>query len=364
VNSVSCWVTSIVLLAWTSHVHAQTIGNEFAIDTERGIDERAYLDIDGVPQYVIIRGQDRSNPVLLYVHGGPGAAASLYAWKYFTRGGWERNFTVVHWDQQGAGKTFERAGKRIDPDLTIERIVDDGIRVSEELARKLNKDKIVVVAGSWGSPIGVRMAKKRPDLFYAYVGTAQVVSPEDEVIAYRQVLEKAQRKKHSRAEAELEREGPPPYKSAAGFRAQRKWASIYENLPATDFQKEVATTPGTVPADLQTWWSGFLASDAHFRGNDLKGPAMTLDVRSWGPAFELPVFFIQGTDDDVTPMSQVRAYFEWIVAPTKRLLPIEGAGHNASTSRSEDFLKLLEEYVRPIAVADANPAGGGDKPPL
>jgi hypothetical protein len=117
----------------------------FAIDPQRGIDERVYLDIDGVAEHVLIRGEDRDNPVLLFLHGGPGAAASLYAWKYFARGGWEKHFTVVHWDQPGAGKTFERAGSKLDPNLTVDRIVDDGIAVSTAIARKLGKHKIVLV---------------------------------------------------------------------------------------------------------------------------------------------------------------------------------------------------------------------------
>jgi pimeloyl-ACP methyl ester carboxylesterase len=330
--------------------HAETWPESLAIDPARGIDERTFLDINGVEQYVIIRGEDRNNPVLLYLHGGPGAAASLYAWKYFTRGGWEKSFTVVNWDQPGAAKTFARAGNKLDPALTIDRIADDGLAVAEQIASKLGKDKIFLVGGSWGSAIGVKMALKRPDLFYAYVGTAQMVDkPADEALGYRRVLDKARRLSHEAAIAELERAGPPPYGSLAQFLVQRKWANAYERLPAIDIQKELASTPGTVPADLQTWRTGFLTSDQHFRGADMKGPLAMLDVRHWGRRFGLPVFFIQGTEDDIAPMDNVAAYFEWLEAPSKKLLPIAGAGHNASTAHSEAFIGLLNEHVRPLA---------------
>lgn len=342
-------VAAMLIISMCAGAEATT--DTFAIDSVRGIDERAYLEIDGVPQYVMIRGEDRDNPVLLYVHGGPGAAASLYAWKYFTRGGWERSFTVVNWDQQGAGKTFGRAGNKIDPTLTIERIAEDGIAVAAAVARKLGKRKIILAGGSWGSIIGVRMAKLRPDLFYAYIGNAQVVSPHDEAVAYRRVLDKARNRGIASAVTELEKAGPPPYRSPDAFRAQRRWASIFEKHPRVDIQKEVASTPGTVPADLSVWAAGFLASDAHFRGANMQGPAQTIDLTTWGPEFELPVILIQGAEDDVTPTSEVRKYFEWIQAPTKRFLVIEGAGHNVVTSHSEAFGKLLVESVRPLALA-------------
>jgi pimeloyl-ACP methyl ester carboxylesterase len=331
---------------------AQAPAEAFSIDNTRGIDERLYVDINGVAQHVMIRGEDRDNPVLLYVHGGPGAAASLYAWKFFTRGGWERSFTVVNWDQQGAGKTFGRAGNKIDPTLTIERIADDGVAVAEAVARKLGKRKIILAGGSWGSVIGARMAKQRPELFHAYVGNAHVVSPNDEVVAYQRVLDKARGQGIAAAITELEKSGPPPYKSPASFRAQRKWAGIFEKHPPVDIQKEVASTPGTVPADLATWWAGFLASDAHFRGADMGGPAEKIDLTTWGPEFELPVILIQGAEDDVTPTSEVRKYFEWIQAPKKQFLVIEGAGHNVVTSHAQEFGRLMVEHVRPLAMAD------------
>jgi pimeloyl-ACP methyl ester carboxylesterase len=342
-------VAAVLIISMCARAEGTT--ETFSIDSARGIDERVYLEINGVPQYVMIRGEDRDNPVLLYVHGGPGAAASLYAWKYFTRGGWERSFTVVNWDQQGAGKTFGRAGNKIDPTLTIERLVEDGVAVAEAVARKLGKRKIILAGGSWGSVIGARMAKQRPDLFYAYVGNAHVVSPYDEVIAYRRVLDKARSKGIAAAVAELEKAGPPPYRSPEAFRVQRKWAGIFEKHPRVDIQKEVASTPGTVPADLAIWGAGFLASDAHFRGADMQGPAESIDLTTWGPEFKLPVIIIQGAEDDVTPTDEVRKYFEWIQAPTKRFLVIDGAGHNVVTSHSEAFGKLLAQHARPLAMA-------------
>jgi proline iminopeptidase len=74
------------------------------IVTERGVTRLEAVEIGGIKQWISIRGTDRKNPVLLYVHGGPGYVSMPMSW-WFGRG-WEEYFTVVHWDQRGAGKTY------------------------------------------------------------------------------------------------------------------------------------------------------------------------------------------------------------------------------------------------------------------
>jgi len=133
-----------------------------------------FVSIGGIEQWVTIKGQNRDNPVVLILHGGPGAAFSPFDDSAF--GKWRQKFTVVQWDQRGAGPNVweERTVYRIP--MKIDRMVKDGIELSEFLiAHLLHKDKIVIFGGSWGSILGVYMARSRPYLFYAYVGTAQIV---------------------------------------------------------------------------------------------------------------------------------------------------------------------------------------------
>jgi pimeloyl-ACP methyl ester carboxylesterase len=138
------------------------------------IDERGFVPIGGIEQWITIKGADAKNPVVLFVHGGPGDAISPFADAMFA--GWEKDFTLVQWDQRGAGRTYGRGGPSIEARLTLERIVQDGVEVAEYLTSHLHKKKIVLVGGSWGSPVGIHLAKKRPDLFTGYVGTAQLVN--------------------------------------------------------------------------------------------------------------------------------------------------------------------------------------------
>lgn len=313
------------------------------------IDERGYIDVRDSKQWLIVRGEDARNPVVLIVHGGPGAAPSLFGWTPFATAGWEKRFTLAHWDQPGSGKSFVAAGNRIDPELTLDEVVSDGIAVAEYLVQRFGGSKVVLLGNSWGSIIAVGMVRKRPDLFLAYVGAAQVVNkPEDERVAYQRVIDKARARGDGVALAELEASGPPPYTSPQAFRTQRKWANAYENLPPLDVPGLARTTPGSSMADLEPWVRGLMASETHFRGDDMKGPAASTNLREGSPAFGVPMYFIQGTEDDIAPLSQVTGFVDWLRAPDKKLVTIEGAGHNAITSRPEEFLRHVIEVLEPL----------------
>jgi pimeloyl-ACP methyl ester carboxylesterase len=105
---------------------------------------------------------------------------------------WEKEFTVVQWDQRGTGKTLESTGPSVAATMSVDRMVQDGIEVSEFLRNHLHQEKIVLVGFSWGSRLGIHMVKQRPDLFYAYVGTGQVSDmPKAQQMSYAYVLEEA-----------------------------------------------------------------------------------------------------------------------------------------------------------------------------
>ena len=200
---------------------------DYAVTTPNGIDEATYVKIGGLEQWITIRGEDRKNPVLLLLHGGPGDATN--PWGYAGFRNWLKYFTVVQWDQRGAGRTFGRNGAAAASTITIERMVQDGVELAELLSKRLQKDKIVLVGHSWGSTLGVFMAKARPELFHAFVGTGQVADPaRNYAVAYAALIEKASREGNARAVEELKAVGPPPYKDGKGFAIQRKWANLFE----------------------------------------------------------------------------------------------------------------------------------------
>ena len=332
--------------AWCQHEGEELM----RIAATNGIDDALFVDIGGAQHWITIRGQDRSNPVVLVLHGGPGSAIAGLAPAFVP---WEREFTVVQWDQPGAGRTFRAAGRTIPRDLSVEGMAQAGVEVAEWVRARLDKDKIVLVGWSWGSILGVHMVKARPDLFAAYVGTGQVVAMQDgEELAYANVLAKARQRADDDAIAELEEIGPPPYEALTEISVQRKWATQYEVGRGLDaaFVLPQLFAPRTTFADIYDLALATAAAGTHFVGPTMTGPMTQIDLRRLGPEFFVPMFVVQGVEDDFTPAELSRAWLETVSAPQKAFVPIERAGHFALTEHGEEFLRALRERVRPLAV--------------
>jgi pimeloyl-ACP methyl ester carboxylesterase len=320
--------------------HAQ----DYAITTPNGIDEARYVEVGGLQQWITIRGEDRKNPVLLFLHGGPGDATNPWGYAGFRT--WLKRFTVVQWDQRGAGRTLGRSGPSVAPTITIERMAQDGIELSELLRTALQKDKIVLVGHSWGSILGVFMAKARPDIFYAFVGTGQVADPSrNYAVAYAGLVEKAERVGESRALRELKEVGPPPYSDGRGYAVQRKWSNLFEGADfflSSTFALAFAA-PGYSLRDINDWFEGQGLS-----AERLVPKTSVLEAKALGGEFALPVFVIQGADDFTTPTSLARSFVDSLQAPHKAFVAVEGGGHFAVFMKADAFLKELVARVLPL----------------
>jgi pimeloyl-ACP methyl ester carboxylesterase len=325
--------------AWRQHEGERAL----AIPAANGIDEGLFVDVGGVEQWITIRGTDRRNPVLLVVHGGPGTALSPFATSFLP---YERDWTVVQWDQPGAGRTFSRAGDTLPPTTTVASIAVDGIGVAELVARRLGKERVVLVGQSFGSVVGLEMARARPDLFVAYVGTGLFVHRDDgRAIAYQRVLARAREENVSAAVAELEAIGPPPYTRAQDARTSNRWidALSRSNDPdPADRVAEILLAPRQSLSDVASYVGGYVASDEHF---DLGA----MDLRRSAAEFALPIFIVHGAEDYDTPIELARAYLDSITAPSKQLVALPNGGHTALVYDGASFLAALDEHVLPLA---------------
>jgi pimeloyl-ACP methyl ester carboxylesterase len=318
---------------------------DYAVISPNGIDEGSYVRVGGIEQWITIRGEDRNNPALLFLHGGPGDVTS--PWGYAGFRNWLKYFTVVQWDQRGAGRTLGRNGAGSASTITPDQMIRDGIELSELLKKRLHKDKIVLVGHSWGSVLGFFMVKERPELFYGFVGTGQVAADfaRTSAVAYTALVERASRERNSRAIRELKEVGPPPYKDGRGFAVQHKWANLFERADvflasAIGF---ALTAPGYTIADINNWFEGQKVSGEH-----LVPYFDELDRKLLGSELAVPVFVIQGAEDYTTPISLAKTYVDSLHAPRKALVTIEGAGHFAVFTKQDDFLKELRTRVLPL----------------
>jgi pimeloyl-ACP methyl ester carboxylesterase len=310
------------------------------------------VEIHELPQWVTIRGSDRSNPVLLILHG-TGFALSAMA-PFFAA--WEKDFTIVQWDQPGAGATYAKNGAAGMAAVSTEGLTRDGIAVAEFVRRRLGADRVVVLALSGGTLIGLKMVKARPGLFAAYVGCGQVVHwTGQEALCYQMILERARTAGDGTAIAELEQIGAPPYKEVASVAVKAKYANALTpaeqaELPALMAAMHAPSTDAAYIAKGLPRFDARAVSMATFE--KLMGEFANFDARRLGLKFDVPMFFFQGRQDLHLPTSEVEAYAAEVEAPTKMLALLQDGGHSAFFLR-EEFLRLLNRHVRPLA----NPRG-------
>jgi pimeloyl-ACP methyl ester carboxylesterase len=317
---------------------------DYAIASKNGIDDARYVEVGGIQQWITIRGEDRANPVLLFLHGGPGDATN--PWGYAGFRSWLKYFTVVQWDQRGAGRTLGKNGSSLAPTVTIDRMVQDGVELADYLRKSLGKEKILLVGHSWGSILGVFMVKARPELFYAFVGTGQVADPATTyVVAYDELLKKAKALKEERAIRELQEVGPPPYADGRGYGVQRRWSNLFEGADffISSMFGLALTAPGYTLRDINDWLDGQGLS-----AERLVPQTSALESKALGGDFALPVFVIQGAEDFTTPTSLADAFVNSIHAPRKAFVPLEGGGHFAVFMKSDAFLNELVSRVLPL----------------
>ncbi|HTU00058.1 MAG TPA: alpha/beta fold hydrolase [Rhizomicrobium sp.] len=316
----------------------------------KAVVEQMFVPIGGIDQWITIRGDDSDNPVVLILHGGPGDAWSPFADAMFA--GWEKDFTMVEWDQRGAGRTYGKSGPSIEPTMTVERMVQDGIAVATYLTQHLHKRKIIIVGGSWGSVLGISMAHARPDLFVAYVGMAQMVNWHKNLAAsYARVLETARAAGDQASIATLTAIGAPPWDNIRTWPKFRKVEQAYQAKLATAPSAPHTLSPDYSSSEEQAQYE---AADEfsfeHFWGTTLSGPFTQIDLPALGTHFAIPIFIVQGDADLTATPELAKAYFDSITAPRKQYFSVPGAGHEPSIASLERAHTVLMEQVRPLAL--------------
>jgi pimeloyl-ACP methyl ester carboxylesterase len=334
-------VLAIGYRAWRQHENAVAL----AIHTPNGVEEASFLRIGGIDQWVQIRGENRDNPVILFVHGGPGSSETPLSALFHP---WEKYFTVVMWDQRCAGKTFARNGAESCKSLSIAGAAHDGEELAAYLRRHLHNNKIILLGHSWGTMVGVRMVKDRPDLFAAYVGTGQAVSiAQKEPEIYARTLSRLRVAHDDAGIAALQAAGPPPYKSFHELMVERGLSSKTDIPSERDMMSTLMPVgvfaPGWSLWDVYKYFqAASYAEDATFDADQ------SYDARTLGPKFAMPVFVVEGAEDNITPADLAKPWLDSLDAPHKEFIVIPGAGHSAVLTKPDEFLTILLTRVRPL----------------
>jgi pimeloyl-ACP methyl ester carboxylesterase len=298
------------------------------------------VTINDSDQWITIRGQNKENPVLLFLSGGPGGSQLVTERRAL--GKLEESFIVVNWDQPGAGKSYNAVDQKA---LTVDRYVNDGLALAAYLRDRFQKEKIFLLGESWGSALGVWMIQKEPDLFYAFGGTGQMVAfLENDLKCYQFAIDQARERGDTKKIQALEKQGPPPYYGKGT--ALKESAFLLETFRYMNADPNISDDGFNTLQDLAGHEYGLLDKVNWFRGLlytlDIVYPQLwEVDFRIQAPALEIPVYFLIGRHDVNAPPDLTEAYYQILQAPKKELIWFERSGHNPWVTEADLFSEVL-----------------------
>lgn len=343
-KSVIVWVlivlfAGIALLIIGRSILQRRVAARIAITSRNGINSLEKIRLGGADQWILIRGWNRTKPLLLFVHGGPGFPEMPFA---HLNADLEKDFVVVQWDQRGAGKSYPAPHDSLD----VEQFVSDTRELTDLLLKRFSAPKLLLVGHSWGSLVGALAAARDPDKFFAYIGISQFAdAPESERMMYRWALEQAEQTSHVQAARELKRIGLPPYESMHDFRTMKKWvayfnAADYCPMSRLQFVRLAFESPIYSWRDLVNLaWGARTSFDELWREVFYKTNLLH-DV----PRIDVPVYFFEGRHDRLVTVSAAMAerYFNALDAPRgKHLIWFDHSGHWPHLEQPHDYQREL-----------------------
>ncbi|MGH9747531.1 MAG: alpha/beta fold hydrolase [Candidatus Acidiferrales bacterium] len=358
---IACLAVVVVSAALLYRKYLQhKVAVERAIHSSNGIDSLEAVRIGGIDQWIEVRGEDVNNPILLFIHGGPGIAFIPLAGSF--QGPWEKQFTVVQWDQRGAGKTYTSNSEEVQRrTMNVPQMEQDTLEVVNYLRNRFHREKIFVVGHSWGSILGLWLAHEHPETIYAYVGTGQVVNMEqNEAASYQDALKEAHARHNELAVKELESIAPyPPSKPNFDVTGkERKWSSEFLGPPPgvpdfTDVKRLLTDVISAPEYSLADDYSFIHGQTSLFSVNILLPEMMKVDLSKLGGEFQTSIFFFEGRNDPFCRPSLIWDYAETMKAPKKEFIWFDHSAHFPFFEEEQKFADELAQRVRPLAVSHA-----------
>ncbi|MBD3242132.1 MAG: alpha/beta fold hydrolase [Chitinivibrionales bacterium] len=319
------------------------------------IDHWAPVAINGTRLWLSVFGSSPDAPIVLFVHGGPGATETAFVRRFHAPLG--ERCLVATYDQRGAGKSYSRAVFR--DSLTIGLYVQDLVAVARHLVETYSQEKVVVVGHSWGSIIAPLAVRQHPELFSAYIGTGQVVNvAQGEQLSYAFALRQARKTGNTHAVRQLTRLGPPcdgvygsERQDIAGaigaLSRQRQWLRRLGGM-----YYRGAFRDKLVAAFHRSEQYSFIDRLRYARGARLSARALwpeiaQVDLARQVPCLAVPVWFCLGRYDHNTPSGLAAEYLSDLKAPWKERVWFERSGHSPALEETGKFHRLILERVLP-----------------
>lgn len=309
-----------------------------------GINESMYVEINGTKQWISIYGNDINNPVLLYLHGGPGSSTSTYDYA-FTRK-WADVYTVVTWDQRNCGKSY--SPEQNNTELTYELLMSDGIEMTKYILEYLKKDKITLLGHSWGTYYGCNLVLEYPEYYEAYIGTGQLVDFYENETAFKEAASEWVSEDDEEGLALLKRLNVDNYTGdyfAARYSLMIKFG--YDMFAdGTDYN--LYTAQFFNPYYSLSDFVNFINAEDIVYGKFISSEEFNKFSLVGRYEYQVPYFNINGDKDYQTNYLIAQDYFDEIEAPYKKMYIMENMTHGLLESKSEEFSEILHEIAESI----------------
>ncbi|MBO0452914.1 alpha/beta fold hydrolase [Candidatus Enterococcus murrayae] len=311
---------------------------------ENSIAELRAVQLNGRKEWISIRGENRNKPLLLFLAGGPGG--SQLAATRFELAKLEKDFVVVNWEQPGSGKSFSAISRK---QLTPEIYVKDGTSLVRSLLKEFKQEKLYLVGESWGSALGIFMAKERPDLYHAFMGTGQMVAFEEtEKIDYALALKLAKKNGDQKVVDTLRKNGEPPYYGRSVTTQSAVYLNYLNQIMARN--PEIQNAGFQTIRDLSAKEYGLLDKVNYLRGilqtfNQVYPQLYGIDLRKGYLKLEVPVYFLLGRHDMNAPVDLAEDYYDQLEAPAKEIIWFEHSGHSPWINERERFVEVVRQIA-------------------
>lgn len=311
------------------------------VKSTKGIDRLFYLDIRGNQTAVLARGNDLSNPMLLMIHGGPGYPDMMLS-RCFDQGLLDE-FTVVRYDQRGAGKSEN--GEQKASKLTIGNFTEDLIALTDALKQHIPNVDVYVLGHSWGTVLGLKAVDQAPEKYKAYIGMGQIVHEvRGDKISYQYTLDKAKEAKNQDVVDELLELNPDSYsRNREQLMLQRKYlkqfgGSSHDPEVMDKLKYCVLRSPEMSLTEIFRYQS---------KGRDLDKlifpQLLDIDFFEEIPEVKIPIYLLGGRYDYHVPSILAEQYLEQVRAPQKEFIWFERSGH---LPIYEENVRFVEEVIR------------------